>query len=83
MKLGNFKAVWKYDRLFGHTRCELSRLESPDIKYHGSAVLGENDSFCKDVGRKVSLARALETITAIERRKVWEDYRMSKPGGRW
>jgi len=48
------------------------------ILYHG-------DTPNKDKSRKYSLAKAMNALgmTKSERIAVWEQYRTSKPGGRW
>lgn len=43
------------------------------------------DTFCKETGRKLSLARAMRSadIPKEERTEIWEQYRNSKPSKRW
>jgi hypothetical protein len=51
----------------------------------GVARCATNDCFCKETGRKLSLARAMKNanLPKEERRVIWEIYRNMKLGGRW
>ena len=49
----------------------------------GHARCCPTDRFSKDVGRKISLSRLLQSmnLSKEERRKVWEQYHSRKQGG--
>ena len=66
-----------------NTVCVLSEENKPFG--YGVAICSHKDNFCKDTGRKISLARALKNanIPKEERKSIWEVYRLSKPNGRW
>jgi len=49
--------------------------ESEEL-YIGIAKCHENDNYCRETGRKISLTRAMQnsTLSKHERRLVWEAY---------
>jgi len=51
----------------------------------GIATKGTNDLFDKNVGRKLSLSRALKhmKLTKDQRAKIWDDYRFQTKTPRW
>ena len=66
------------------TFCEIFGENGLLIK-EGYAICAIGDHFCKETGRKLSLARALKNASfpKEERRVIWEIYRNTKLGGRW
>lgn len=83
MKVGNYKIKWQYvGNVFTH--CYITNLIGA-ILAEGTARRVKNDHFCKDTGRKLSLARALKDaqLSKDERKVVWEIYRGMKPNKRW
>jgi hypothetical protein len=42
--------------------------------FEGIAQCPEHDTFCKEAGRKISLARAIASFPKADRRKFWEAY---------
>lgn len=58
----------------GETICYLTFDDNPPIEATAFCSIG--DQFCKAVGRKISLTRALEkaNIDKTERRKIWDMY---------
>ena len=85
MKAGNLKIRWRHKNLMGaFTECAVwSPISEKPIV--GTAWLNPRDHFCKEIGRKLSLARAMKNANLLkeERRVVWELYRNMKPSKRW
>ena len=84
MKTDKYRIVWKY---IPHTRaigCIIDTLDGIDLG-GACAFCSENDLFCKDTGRKISLARALKQakIPLEERVVIWEKYRIMTKKPRW
>jgi hypothetical protein len=40
----------------------------------GTATCHEEDQFCKRIGRRIALKRAIESLPKNERKKIWEIY---------
>lgn len=82
MKAGNYQIRWLY--LQPTTICSIVSSENVIIA-QGRAYCNKKDNFCKDTGRKVSLAGALRDaqLSKDERRVVWELYRNMSPKKRW
>lgn len=57
------------------TVCYLS-IGEPTVDWISFALCSKKDNFCKETGRKVSLARALQAagLTYGERKQIWEAY---------
>lgn len=51
----------------------------------GKAILHEGDNYCKETGRKLSLALAFKHsgLTKEQKAEIWEAYRVSSPIPRW
>lgn len=83
MKAGNLQIRWRYHSQWV-TICSILK-EDDSFVGAGNACLHDHDHFCKETGRKLSLARALKTanLPKEERTVVWEIYRNTKLGGRW
>ena len=86
MKTGNLVIKWHHS-IWGDenqytTSCVI---EIGKSMYYGVALCHKKDQFCKAVGRKLSLARALRIagLSKDERTKVWEDYRTIGQKKRW
>ena len=50
------------------------------------SVCSKNDHFTYEDGRKIAMKKAISSIKSItkeEKRQIWDDYNMLKPGGRW
>ena len=84
MKIGKLTIKWSYEGKH-ITMCTISYEDSQVPPIIGYAERGKKDSFCKDTGRKISLARALKLFTSDKeyRKEIWEAYRNMKPLGRW
>lgn len=101
MKAGNLTIKWRHGSEIGtiptrnplkrkiivrHNRtfCELFD-EKGNLIQSGYSLCATGDCFCKETGRKLSLARAMKNanIPKEERRVIWEIYRNTKLGGRW
>lgn len=50
---------------------------------HGVANVHPNDNFCKEKGRKISLARAIKTWDKEYRSQIWDEYRTWGAKDRW
>jgi len=89
MRAGKLKIKWRYverTNMPPLTFCGIIREDDPTkITRAGVAVCASSDHFCKETGRKLSLARALKNanLPKEERAVIWELYRNSKPGKRW
>ena len=86
MKAGNLNIRWHYshsDKI--GTACTISMDSLPFPVAEGMALCTKHDHFCKDTGRKLSLARAMDELRLPkeERTVIWELYRNTKLGGRW
>ena len=60
----------------GETVCFITRKHDNSFLLVGTAYLAEEDQYVKEIGRKISLSRALEhsSFTKDERAKIWECY---------
>jgi hypothetical protein len=83
MKAGSYSIKWRYTPTKQITQCQI--LDDNGIIGEGQALLAHTDRFCKNTGRKISLARAMfdADIPKTERIVFWELYRNMKIGGRW
>lgn len=85
MRIGNYKIKWQHG-LPPHrgTHCGIYNKDNVQIA-NGVAWCHAKDHFCKDTGRKLSLARALKDaqLSKDERKVIWEIYRNEKPNKRW
>jgi hypothetical protein len=82
MKAGNFRIGWHYvHRTIG---CVVWN-EKGECVGSDKAECSVKDHFCKDTGRKISLARAMKDakLPKEERTVIWEIYRNMKPNKRW
>jgi hypothetical protein len=82
MKAGNLTIKWLYiDNAI--TSCQLWNRDV--FNGGGVAECTIHDNFCKETGRKLSLARAMKNANfpKEERKVIWEIYRNTKLGGRW
>ena len=89
MKTKDYSIKWLYrhvpivtycDIYYGHDTTDKTMLFAT-----GDARCQAHDHFCKETGRKLSLARALKNanLPKEERTTIWEIYRNTKLGGRW
>jgi hypothetical protein len=87
MKAGNYLIRWLYLHIPITTYCDIYNNEPhiPKLIATGSAGCHFRDHFCKEKGRKLSLARAMKNanLPKEERTVIWELYRNMKQGGRW
>jgi len=84
MKAGKYLIEWDYSKEKRHTMCLVGE-DRASMKILSVACCMPTDHFCKDKGRKISLAKALRTTTLSksERAEIWEAYRNMKPNKRW
>jgi len=84
MKLGSTEVAFKHLRNERLTTCNV--VVKGKI-YHGAARLSNGDNFCRDIGRKVALTKALsktnEVLTKRQRTNVWNSYRDMPVNPRW
>lgn len=78
MKLGNYEVEWQYyppkkDGIL--TLCRITTLNKNRLCI-GDALCCPQDQFIKDIGRKISLARAMSNfaLDKQERTQIWKDY---------
>lgn len=77
MKLGNYEVEWNYyasETGIVDTICKIIDLD--DVPRFGYATCSPADKFIKDIGRKLSLTRALKNMNLDknERTQIWKDY---------
>lgn len=98
MKAGNLLIRWSYGdelrtyppsrmirRVHNRTYCELLDAQTGNQVSMAYSLCAANDVFCKDTGRKLSLARAMKNanLAKEERTVIWELYRKMSPKNRW
>lgn len=100
MKTANYEIKWSYNHIYNLVEQPKKMDQARELDHidtvcfimkgnvsidFGLASCGKNDNFCRDKGRKLSLARALKSalIPKEERTEIWECYRNMKKGGRW
>ena len=94
MILNDKKISWLYSRPNGirsydhkrnmKTRCMIKKGDK--VLAVGEALCGGNDSFCKETGRKISMARALKELFPAQKEKraeFWNAYRTLGKYPRW
>ena len=84
MKTEKRKIRWRYVKI-NLTFCYICNKDCDDPEGLGYAKCSISDKFNRDIGRKISLARALKSadIDKEERTEIWNAYRDMKPGKRW
>ena len=85
MKTKNFNIKWYYPtRSPGVTVCDIKDSQNNLIAYSFVGCYYK-DNFCKDTGRKLSLARAMANanLKKEERKVIWEAYRNMTKKKRW
>ncbi len=60
-------------------------IEDAEKKVSAVAFCHPADTFSRDTGRRLSLARGLKSLSLgkEEKREIWEAYRLMTPTGRW
>ncbi len=61
------------ENLNGRTYCIIED-HNKKVLFEGVAKCASNDQFCKDIGRKHALKRAIQTLDRDERTKIWKAY---------
>ena len=71
------RITWQHDihSSGGQTICYIEDKEAKTT-FFASAFCSENDQYCKETGRKISLTRALKqtNFDKGQRKEVWETY---------
>jgi hypothetical protein len=82
MNAGNLNIKW---RLISNTTVCLIEDKQKDVIIPAFANCSPKDHFCRDTGRKVSLAKALKAyqMPKEERVVIWELYRRMTTKPRW
>lgn len=80
IKIGNLQVMFDHHFNKKQQRVVKSTVFSKDGKYitQGTATCSKKDNFCKDTGRRKSLAVAFardKSLTKEERTAFWESYR--------
>jgi len=85
MKALNYSVRWVHRHFPISTYCDIYEENLPLPVGSGKAICHCTDQFCKETGRKISLARAMKNanMTKNTRASIWEAYRNTKKGGRW
>jgi hypothetical protein len=84
MKAANCRIKWEYSKAKGRiTHCLIQK--SDFSVYVSFAETSPMDHFSRDIGRKLSLARALKNanLSKEERKEIWEAYRNLTKKPRW
>ena len=92
MKAGNLIIKWRHHSSYlinekesrlPHTVCFIINNENEESI--GCALCNPKDNYCRAIGRKLSLARAMKAakLPKEERTVIWEIYRNSAPNKRW
>jgi hypothetical protein len=87
MKIRDYSITWRH----GIAAKGYAGVTVCNVKKGGNSAGGAisrvhpNDNYCKDTGRRVSLARWMKCahLNKAERAEIWEAYRNMKSGGRW
>ena len=89
MIIGPYKVKWEHNRIDGmqtNTVCTITDTSFVDsvIVAVGCSYLHPQDHFSKNVGRKISLAKALKkwAVDKRMRKQVWQAYFQMR-NGRW
>ena len=81
MRTDNFRIVFKYEDK-KVTNCKI--LDNDDnIVGEGQAVKSESDHFCREIGRRYSLKRAVTTLPKEARIEIWSKYQTATKVPRW
>ena len=64
------------------TTCIIFNEEGIEVS-SGTANVHPKDNFCKEKGRKISLARAIKTWDKEYRSQIWDEYRTWGAKDRW
>lgn len=64
--------------LTSHTKCKIENKTNPEFTQNGVALLSKGDKFCKDLGRKIALRRALNQLGLSKevRTLFWNQYHL-------
>ena len=72
---------FSYDRFAGDgrlvggtTTCLITEKGTRKVLYRGRSECSARDQFCKDVGRKYALSRAVKSMPRNTRKMIWEAY---------
>jgi hypothetical protein len=96
MKVDNLYVTWKYfDREFTNSKgvtsirrgviCHIEDETVEDMAFirSGLALCSPNDNFNKEIGRKISLKKAMATYNKEIRTKLWEEFRTMTKVAKW
>lgn len=85
--MANLRIRWNYLKNKKNVRIGTRCILQNDFEeVVGVSLCHKNDTFDKEIGRKLSLKRALEeavTVSKAERTQIWENYRHSTKDPRW
>lgn len=87
MKIPNLNAEvkWSYPERVSPARLTLCTVifDEGEHEFIGTAVCSKEDQFNREIGRKVSLSRALKQIPRSQRKPFWEAFRTMKAEPKW
>ena len=83
MKVGEYKIRWRYYP-DASIHCYIKNYKDAVVGIDG-ATCAKTDHFCRDTGRKISLARAMKDakLDKAQRTEIWEAYRNMTRKMRW
>jgi hypothetical protein len=80
-KINGFRVVFKHGEKKDYTECYIIN-ESGVIVSTGASYCSRSDEFCRRIGRKLSLERALRSFDRPVRTKLWDAYFAKSPKSR-
>lgn len=72
LRVHGYDISFMYDRESGKTAAFVNPVNLTQKAYYGTVVLHHQDRFCKAIGRKKALARALRFLPKEDRAKIWD-----------
>lgn len=81
MNAQQFKIKWFYSKDRRTTTCRIYKGE--ELVSEASTNRADSDVFIKDVGRRLSMSRAIKDFSKEERTIVWDGYKEMRPISKW
>lgn len=85
VQVGNkrYAIKWHHERGAKGSSCTIEEMVGETRVFVGTgvALCSVKDQFCKETGRRVSLARAIKEFKRTERAQIWQAYWRQKTHG--
>lgn len=79
LKKKEYKVNWHHDVDNQRTQCIVADAKG-ELIGAGVSKVGPKDQYCRNIGRKVSMTRALQVIAKEDRKTFWDAYhKQSQP----